>query len=69
MYGMFSLPGSLIQIRIPRDETTNVHYGYGFAEYEDEDAAEIAFKMMNFALAYHKVYLDGCLCVRDPDRI
>ena len=55
VFGMFSQIGSLIQIAMPRDEETEAHHGYAFAEYEDEDAAEIAFKMMNFLLAFNKV--------------
>lgn len=54
MWEFFVQVGPVKHVHIPRDKITGHHQGYGFVEFETEDDAEYAVRILNFVKLYNK---------------
>ncbi|AFZ79268.1 spliceosome associated protein, putative [Theileria equi strain WA] len=54
LWELFIQAGVVKNIHIPRDKVTGQHQGYGFVEFETEDDADYAVRILNFVKLYNK---------------
>ena len=46
--------GRIVNVHLPKDRVTQTHQGYGFVEFQTEEDAEYAAKIMNQVRLYGK---------------
>ncbi|GFE53241.1 RNA recognition motif domain containing protein [Babesia ovis] len=54
LWEFFVQVGPVKHVHIPRDKVTGHHQGYGFVEFETEDDADYAIRILNFVKLYNK---------------
>ncbi|GIX60697.1 RNA recognition motif-containing protein [Babesia caballi] len=54
LWEFFVQVGPVKHVHIPRDKVTGHHQGYGFVEFETEDDADYAVRILNFVKLYNK---------------
>lgn len=55
LYELFVQAGPVVHVHIPRDRITQAHQGYGFVEFQSEEDADYAIKIMNGIRLHGKV--------------
>uniref|UniRef100_A0A061QW75 Splicing factor 3B subunit 4 n=1 Tax=Tetraselmis sp. GSL018 TaxID=582737 RepID=A0A061QW75_9CHLO len=54
VWELFVQVGPVVNVYLPKDRVTNQHQGYGFVEYQGEDDADYAMKILNMIKVYGK---------------
>eukprot|EP00929_Paragymnodinium_shiwhaense_P056050 TRINITY_DN28057_c0_g1_i1.p1 TRINITY_DN28057_c0_g1~~TRINITY_DN28057_c0_g1_i1.p1 ORF type:complete len:252 (-),score=78.62 TRINITY_DN28057_c0_g1_i1:178-933(-) len=54
VWELFVQAGPVASVHLPKDKITNVHQGYGFVEFKNEDDADYAIKIMNMIRLFGK---------------
>ncbi|CDR96935.1 RNA recognition motif domaining containing protein, putative [Babesia bigemina] len=54
LWEFFVQVGPVKHVHIPRDKVTGHHQGYAFVEFESEDDADYAIRILNFVKLYNK---------------
>jgi len=54
LWELFLQAGPVVNVHIPKDKLTQVHMGYGFVEFHNEDDADYAMKIMNMIKMFGK---------------
>uniref|UniRef100_A0A1I8HYD5 Splicing factor 3B subunit 4 n=1 Tax=Macrostomum lignano TaxID=282301 RepID=A0A1I8HYD5_9PLAT len=54
VWELFLQAGPVVNVHMPKDRITGQHQGYGFVEFQTEDDADYAMKIMNMIKLYGK---------------
>lgn len=54
LWELFVQAGSVVNVHMPKDRVTQMHQGYGFVEFLNEDDADYGIKIMNMIKLYGK---------------
>ncbi|PAA80002.1 hypothetical protein BOX15_Mlig003719g5, partial [Macrostomum lignano] len=54
IWELFLQAGPVVNVHMPKDRITGQHQGYGFVEFQTEDDADYAMKIMNMIKLYGK---------------
>lgn len=54
LYELMVQAGPIVTVNIPKDRITGIHQGYGFAEFQSEEDADYAVKILNLIRLYGK---------------
>ncbi|XP_020257898.1 splicing factor 3B subunit 4 [Asparagus officinalis] len=54
LWELFVQAGPVVNVYVPKDRVTNLHQGYGFVEFRNEEDADYAIKILNMIKLYGK---------------